>query len=163
MTEQQIKQQAHDDVTRDIETEAVNKADDCVRLCQPSNRKVDLAPMFKNNSEAAKAVLQFQTALNVIWQNIRYDIPYAVKNKQYMNVVGMVLGYVMAGVISGMVTEGLLKDDDEPEDVAQRLGYYATTQFVDSIPIVGGNLENCLYWNFCCKDCFLQQDFHFQE
>lgn len=141
MTEQQIKQQAHDDVTRDIETEAVNKADDCVRLCQPSNRKVDLAPMFKNNSEAAKAVLQFQTALNVIWQNIRYDIPYAVKNKQYMNIVGMVLGYVMAGVISGMVTEGLLKDDDEPEDVAQRLGYYATTQFVDSIPIVGGNLD----------------------
>ncbi len=141
MTEQQIKQQAHDDVTRDIEAEAVNKADDCVRLCQPSNRKVDLAPMFKNNSEAAKAVLQFQTALNVIWQNIRYDIPYAVKNKQYMNVVGMVLGYVMAGVISGMVTEGLLKDDDEPEDVAQRLGYYATTQFVDSIPIVGGNLD----------------------
>lgn len=142
LTEEQIKQQAHDDVAKNIEEEAVNKADDCVRLCQPSNRKVDLAPMFKNNSEAAKAVLQFQTALNVIWQNIRYDIPYAAKNKQYMNIVGMVCGYVMAGVMSGMVCEGLLGgDDDEPEDIAKKLGYYATTQFIDSVPIVGGNLD----------------------
>lgn len=141
MTEEQIKQQAMDDVAQDIEEAAVLKADDCVRLCQPSNRNVDLAPMFKNNSEAAKAVLQFQTALNVIWQNIRYDIPYAMRKKEWKQVVGMILGYVMAGVMSGVVCSGLLKDDDEPEDTAKRLGYYATTQFLDSVPIVGGNLE----------------------
>lgn len=141
LTEEQLRQQAHDDVTQDIEAAAVLKADDCVRLCQPSNRNVDLAPMFKNNSETAKAVLQFQTALNVIWQNIRYDIPYAVRNKEYKQIIGMILGYLMAGVMSGVVCSGLLKDDDEPEDTAKRLGYYATTQFLDSIPIVGGNLE----------------------
>lgn len=144
LSEEEINRMAMDDVMSDIEIQAVNKADDCVRLCQPSARKVDLAPMFKNNSEAAKAVLQFQTALNVIWQNIRYDIPYAVKNQQYSNIVGMVLGYVMAGVISGVVTKGIAGgDDDEPDakEVAKRLAFYSTTQFVDSVPIMGGTLD----------------------
>ena len=141
MTEDQINQQAMEDVAKDIEEAAVLKADDCVRLSQPSNRNVDLAPMFKNNSEAAKAVLQFQTALNVIWQNIRYDIPYAMRNKEYKQVVGMILGYVMAGIMSGVVCSGLLKDDDEPEETAKKLGYAATTQFLDSFPIIGGNLD----------------------
>ena len=143
LTEDKLRQQAMDDVMMDIEKAAVDKADDCVRLCQPSNRNVDLSPMFKNNSEAAKAVLQFQTALNVIWQNIRYDIPYAVRNKEYANIVGMVLGYVMAGIISGVVTEGLKGkgDNDDPEEIAKKIGYYSTTQFLDSVPIVGGNLD----------------------
>ena len=146
LTEEQIRQQAMDDVLMDIERQAVNKADDIVRLCQPSNRKVDLAPMFKNNSEAAKAVLQFQTALNVIWQNIRYDIPYAVRNKQYSNIIGMVLGYVMAGVMSGIVTKGLLSGsgDDEPDEIAKRLAFYSTTQFIDAVPIMGGTLESVM-------------------
>ena len=141
LTEEQLQQMAHEDVSRNIEEAAILKADDCVRLCQPSNRQVDLAPMFKNNSEAAKAVLQFQTALNVIWQNIRYDIPYAMKKGEYKQVVGMLLGYLMAGIMSGVVCSGLGKDDDDPEELAKKLGYYATTQFLDSVPIVGGNLD----------------------
>ena len=141
LTEDQLAQSAADDVAQNIEEEAVRKADDVVRLCQPSNRNADLSPMFKNSSEAVKAVLQFQAALNVIWQNIRYDIPYALKNHEYKNVVGMVTGYVMAGIMSGLVVEGLGGDDDEPEDKAKKTAYFATTQFLDSIPIVGSKID----------------------
>ena len=143
LSEEEIRSQAEEDVNMDIEQEAVNRADDKTRLSQPSSRSVDLAPMFKNSSEVAKAVLQFQSALNVIWQNIRYDIPYAVRNKEYKQIVGMVLGYVMAGVMSGLVNSGL-GDKDDPEEVAKQLSYFATTQFVDSVPLVGSSLDTLM-------------------
>jgi hypothetical protein len=55
----------------DMEYEAVARADDIVRLTQPSSRDTDQAPMFKNTPQAIKAILQFTQSLNVIWQNIR--------------------------------------------------------------------------------------------
>ena len=57
-----------------IDYEAVARADDAVRRMQPSSRQAGLAPMYKNNHELAKALLQFQSPLNVIWQQWRYDI-----------------------------------------------------------------------------------------
>lgn len=132
----ELEAQARAEVEDDIEAMSVNKADDCTRLCQPSNRKVDLAPMFKNGSELQKAVLQFQTALNVIWQNIRYDIPYAVRNQQYKQIVGMTLGYVMAGIAMGVLADGFGGDEDAVEKL-RRFTYYSLTQFTDSAPVVG--------------------------
>lgn len=126
----------------EIEKAAVLFADDCTRLCQPSDRKVDLAPLFKSSgpgSEIGKAFLQFQTSLNVIWQNLRYDLPYAVRQKQFKQVVGMILGYVFAGLLVGSITEGYGGDDEEEKKKAWRkFVYYGTTQFTDAIPVIGG-------------------------
>ena len=126
-----------------IESMAIKYADDCVRQAQPSSRKADLAPLFKQNSEAWKALLQFQTSLNVIWQNIKYDIPYAVKNKAYGRIVGIISGYVIAGILMNFVTEGIGGgDDDEREAGALRdLLYYSTTQFTDAVPIIGSAIS----------------------
>lgn len=132
-----LEAQARAETDEDIETMAVNKADDATRLCQPSNRKVDLAPMFKNGSELQKAVLQFQTALNVIWQNIRYDLPYAVRTKQYKQIVGMTMGYVMAGIAMGLLADGLGDDDEDEAQKVRNFVWYSTTQFTDSMPVVG--------------------------
>lgn len=132
-----LEAQARAETDDDIETMAVNRADDATRLCQPSNRKVDLAPMFKNGSELQKAVLQFQTALNVIWQNIRYDLPYAVRTKQYKQIVGMTMGYVMAGIAMGLLADGLGDDDEDEAQKVRNFVWYSTTQFTDSMPIVG--------------------------
>lgn len=130
----------------DLEKEAVHYADDCTRLCQPSNRSVDLAPLFKNkekNSEIGKAVLQFQTSLNVIWNNIRYDIPYAVRQKKFKQIAGMIFGYIFAGILVNSITEGykVNEEDDEEKQQLDRLRkflYYSTTQFTDAIPVIGG-------------------------
>jgi len=117
--------------------EAVARADDAVRRMQPSSRATDLAPIFKNRNEAANAILQFQAALNVIWQNIRYDLPLAVKEKQVMTAVGMVTGYAMAGIGLGVLLDD--DDDDEKQERSTALWilYNSMTQFTDAVPVIG--------------------------
>lgn len=152
MTNDQIKAEAESRLMDEdeIERQAVLYADDCTRLSQPSNRKVDLAPLFKQGGEIAKAFLQFQTSLNVIWQNIRYDLPYAVRQKKFQQVTGMLLGYIFAGILVNAITEGFKpeKDDEKKKAAALRkFMYYSTTQFTDAIPVIGSlvtNLDNKL-------------------
>ena len=124
----------------EIEKKAVEYADDCIRLCQPSNRSVDLSPLFKNGSELQRAFLQFTTSLNVIWQNIRYDIPYAVKNRMFKNIAGMIAGYTLAGAALGLLA-GDMPDGDDTEDEKnrkiKRLIFDSTTQFTDAVPLIG--------------------------
>ena len=144
-SKEQIEAQAKQELMEDIETEAVRYADDCTRACQPSSRLTDLAPLFKNSGEAMKAFLQFQTSLNVIWQNIRYDIPYNVRQKEFKKVVGTVCGYVLAGIFMNSVMEGIGGDDDDDETQALRnLLYYSTTQFTDAIPMIGSDITNMM-------------------
>jgi len=117
--------------------EAVARADDMVRRLQPSSRKTDIAQMFKDRNEIVSAVLQFQVSLNTIWQNLRYDIPLAIKEKQIGTLVGMVTGYALAGICLG-----LLHDDDDEEEKRNRnwttwLLYNSLTQFTDSVPVIG--------------------------
>jgi len=121
------------------DAEAVARADDAVRRMQPSSRAADLAPLFKGRNEVTNALLQFQTALNVIWQNIRYDLPLAVKNKQVMTVAGMVTGYMMAGICMGMLSEigNDDDDDDDEEKTARKIIFYSLTQFTDAVPVIG--------------------------
>ncbi len=125
----------------DIELRAVKAADDVTRLCQPSNRLTDLAPLFKERgkgTEALKILTQFQTSLNVIWQNIRYDLPQAVRDKEWSTVVGMIGGYVAAGVAVNLMTQGFGGgDDDDAESKMRTLVYYGMTQFTDAVPLVG--------------------------
>jgi len=145
MSAEQIEAQARKELEADIETAAVRYADDCTRQCQPSSRATDLAPLFKNSSEAMKAFLQFQTSLNVIWQNIRYDIPYAIRQKQFKRIAGTVCGYVFAGIFMNSVMSGIKGDDDDDETQALRnLIYYSTTQFTDAIPMIGSDITNAM-------------------
>lgn len=142
-TQEQIEAAAMQAMVDDVEKRAVEYADNCTRQCQPSNRAADIAPLFKNSSEAWKAYLQFQTSLNVIWNNIRYDLPYAVKNKQFYRIAGCITGYVAAGIMMNAVMEGWSNDDDDKEGAALRdFIYYSTTQFTDSVPMIGNILTN---------------------
>lgn len=144
LTMEQINKKADKMTEDEVIRQSVEYADDCTRACQPSTRAVDLAPLFKAkgpNSEVVKALLQFQTALNVIWQNIRYDIPYAVKNKQYSRMVQTILGIVFAGILMNAIVNH--PDDDEDEaDKVRNFIWYSTTQFTDAIPVIGQMTSN---------------------
>ncbi|MBP5793215.1 MAG: hypothetical protein J6W46_06185, partial [Spirochaetaceae bacterium] len=146
LTPEQIEAKAREELLQDIEIAAVQYADDCTRQCQPSSRTTDLAPLFKNSSEAMKAFLQFQTSLNVIWQNIRYDLPYAIKQKQFNRIAGTICGYVFAGIFMNSVMDGVSGDDDDDKEMQalRNLIYYSTTQFTDAIPIMGSEITNTM-------------------
>lgn len=147
-TAEQIEALARKAMVDDVEKRAIEYADDCTRACQPSNRKVDIAPLFKNSSEAMKAYLQFQTSLNVIWQNLRYDLPYNLKKKQFAQITGCIIGYALAGIFMNSVMNGLGGDDDDDgnkaDDILRNEIYYATTQFTDAIPMIGGDITNTM-------------------
>ena len=160
MTPDQMEAQARKEIMEDIEVEAVRYADDCTRQCQPSSRAADLAPLFKEKSEALKAFLQFQTSLNVIWQNIRYDMPYAVRNKQFQRIAGTIMGYVFAGIFMNSVMDGVTSgaDDDDDKDLQalRNLVFYSTTQFTDAIPMIGSEVTNTMDQIITGKRGFMQ-------
>lgn len=143
LSESQIEAEAQKALI-DPEKAAVDYADDCTRQCQPSNRSVDIAPLFKNSSEAMKAYLQFQTSLNVIWQNLRYDIPYDIRNKAGWRIAGTILGYTLAGIFMNSVMEGYDGGDDDDKEKIKQAIYYATTQFTDAVPMIGSELTNTM-------------------
>jgi hypothetical protein len=94
------------------QVKAASYVDDIIEKTQPSGRAETISPMFKGNGEFAKAFLQFQQYLNIIWQQTRYDLPVLVRRKQYKQAAGQVMGYAMAGLAVGLITIGF-DDDDE--------------------------------------------------
>jgi len=121
--------------------QAVKKADDVVLRTQPSSRPEDLAPLFKQGGEALKAFTQFQTALNVIWKNVVFDVPLFIRQGEYGKAIGQSVGYIMAGALLNAVMEGFNDDDDEAQK-AKKLLYWSFTQFTDSVPLIGTLVNN---------------------
>ena len=115
---------------------AAHYADNFIRDTQPTGDVTELAPLFKSKNAFAQAFTQFQVSLNVIWNNITYDLPKAVKHHEFAKAAGIVFGYALAGMLLNLVQDGF-DEDDEPEDIAKQLAYAATTQFTQSVPLLG--------------------------
>lgn len=125
----------------EIDLKATQWADDVLVRTQPSGRAEELAPLFREGGEALRMLLQFQSSLNVIYNNIRHDLPNAIKNKQYARAAGIITGYALAGFAVGAITEGFGDDDDDTSDKVRKGVYYAFTQYTDSVPIINGIVD----------------------
>ena len=128
----------------EIDRAASRYADDVLVRTQPSGRAEELAPLFREGGEALRLLLQFQSSLNVIYNNLRHDLPNAIKNKQYKRAAGIVTGYALAGIMTGLVTEGFDGGDDEPDtaDKVKKTIYFAFTQGTDSVPVINGMVNS---------------------
>lgn len=120
---------------------AAHYADNFIRDTQPTGDVTELAPLFKSKNAFAQAFTQFQVSLNVIWNNITYDLPKAVKHHEFAKATGIVFGYAFAGILLNLAQEGV-DEDDEPEDIAAKLAYAATTQFTQSTPLLGSLVDS---------------------
>jgi hypothetical protein len=119
-----------------IEAEAVRFADQVVRDTQPSNRKADLAPLLRNRSPVAQIFLQFQVPLSVIFQNLVFDMPNAVKNGNIFQALTTVGIYAVTAAVVGILTE----DDDEDKFDPAVMGINAAAGLIESIPVIGGGM-----------------------
>lgn len=129
--------------TETAESMAVKAADDLVLKVQPTGDKTEYASMFRTENEFAKAILQFTTSLNVIWNNITADLQGYLRNKEYGKVVGTLTGYALAGLLLGVALTGF-DDDDDAVDKARKVGYFTITQFLDSVPWIGSMVNETL-------------------
>jgi hypothetical protein len=124
----------------DIKVKAVQYADTITNNIEPNSDPAHLAKMFKGNSTLLNAFLQFQQSLNTIWQMYRYDMPYQWNNKRKMTAIRNIISMTMCGILFGWIRSGF-DDDDDGEDKAKKLAFYATTQFLESIPLLGSEVS----------------------
>ena len=122
------------------ETAAIQKADEFILRTQPTGDVTELASLFRNQNEAAKTILQFQTSLNVIWNNLTANVVGMARQKKYAQVIGTFAGYAIAGLVLGMVQEGY-DDDEETKTKVLKSFYWSLTQGLDSVPIVGSVVD----------------------
>lgn len=122
------------------EAAAIQKADEFILRTQPTGDVTELASLFRNQNEAAKTILQFQTSLNVIWNNLTANVVGMARQKKYSQIIGTFVGYAVAGLVLGMVQDGY-DDDDETKDKVLKSLYWSLTQGLDSVPIVGSVVD----------------------
>lgn len=129
------------DDTAAAETAAIKAADDLVYEIQPVADKTEVARLFRSNNAILKMFLQFQQAMNVVYNNVSTDTHQQWKNRKadsevIKRIIGRLIGYAGAGIILGLVQQGFDDDDDDLDKIG-KLAYWGISQGVDSIPVVG--------------------------
>lgn len=130
---------------------AAQKADEFVYETQPLSDKTELAPFFKEGGEGRKLLTAFQTSLNVVWNNITFDIPQQLgisgrnfkeklQNGEFAHAIGMIVGYAVSGTLLLLVTEGF-DDDDDDKDKIKKIVYSWFNQPVAAIPLVSNGID----------------------
>lgn len=115
-------------------------ADRFIIQTQPTSEEADRAPMYRNPDVFKQVVLQFTQPLNVIWNNIRHDIPQAAREEEYGKILRYITAYAMSGVaISAIaVLRGRGPEEPDEEKWARYWIHAGTSQFTDAIPFIGG-------------------------
>ena len=127
--------------TATAEQFAVTKADEFILQTQPVGDSTEIASMFRSKSEVAKTLLQFQTSLNVVWNNLTANTIGYARNNKMASAVGMIIGYSVAGILLGLVQNGF-DDDDDSGDKAKKLAYWSVSQLLGSTPIFGSTADS---------------------
>lgn len=123
---------------------AMEKADDIILMTQPTSRGVDLAPVYRDKNPYVQAIFQFTQALNVVYQNIWYDLPAAVKAHQLKQAIGIAVAYIISGTLLQAMITRPPRDDEPPEEKAKRYAFWAFSQATDSIPLIGEDVTRIL-------------------
>jgi len=127
----------------DIKVKAAQYADTITKNIQPSSDPAHLAKMFKGNSTLLNSFLQFQQALNTIWQMNRYDMPYHFNSQRKMTAIRNIISMTMCGIFFGLIRSGF-DDDDDGKDKAKKIAFYGSTQFLESVPLLGGEVSRAM-------------------
>ena len=131
-----------------ISSEAVRVADDAVLATQPVQRKSEMSRLFRSDNEFARLLTQFTSSLNVVFQNIFFDIPMAYRNRQWGKFWGTIAAYALSGALLFLIREEPWKDsDDDGEEEFQwrQLIYSFFSQAVDSVPLISDSVSQMVY------------------
>lgn len=124
----------------DIEEEARAYADEVVIRTQPSSENMFRSPIYRNMNTFMQLVFQFTQPLNVIWNNVRYDMPQALREREFGKFMGYMMGYILSGIAVGAIRAARGRGPDEDDDDRVKVGYWTHalgSQFFESVPIAG--------------------------
>jgi hypothetical protein len=120
-----------------MEQAAIKEADRITIESQPTGRRADVSPAFKSHSEIQKFLLQFQSPLNVVYNQLFHDVPADIAEGRIGRAAAIVGGYLATGAILGLIAAPRSDDDDAVKKLRDALGG-ALRQPFDAIPLAGG-------------------------
>jgi hypothetical protein len=114
-------------------------ADMRVMELQPSSDEENRSPIYRNTNSLKQALFRFTQPLNVLWNNLVYDMPDAVKNRQTERFAGFAASLVLSGIAAGAVRalRGNGPEDGDADEWAKWIAWQSTTQITDPIPLFG--------------------------
>ena len=141
--------------TDEADKAASKAADEVVYRTQPTGTKTENARMYRSGNAILRLLLQFQSAMNVVWNNVTGDMKLDFDKarrgdkKAVQRIIGHTVGYAMAGIILGAIQEGFKdKDDDDEERLNARRVFtvldWALSQPVESAPFLGSILSDAM-------------------
>ena len=131
------------DATAENIRKAVQIADEYTQETQPQSDKTELAPLYKNKNEMLNILLQFQTSLNVVWNNIAYDTVNNFKKGDFRTALGTMAGYATAGALLSLAHGDFQPDDDDDDYSFWRTFLYSTmSQGIESIPVFSSYIDS---------------------
>jgi hypothetical protein len=121
-----------------INKKAKEAADRFIIQTQPTSESHYRSPMYRNMTPFKQLVLQFTQPLSVIYNNLRHDVPDAVREHEYGRAVGIITAYGLSGLAMGLVGVVRNRGPEDDEEARRRYWLHAwTSQYTDSIPLVG--------------------------
>jgi hypothetical protein len=119
------------------EVKAIAAADEATLRSQPSARVQDMAQIYRMG-EVAKWFTMFTSELNAIWNRLTFDVPLALRRKEFLRAIADVTSIAMAGMVIALVSGALQGDDEEKKRKRLLLGLAG--EFIESWPIVGNDV-----------------------
>jgi hypothetical protein len=116
---------------------AIVQADRVTIETQPTGRRADVSPVFKDQAEVTKFLTQFQGPMNVIYNQLFKDIPAEIASGHIGRAAAIASGYLATGAILAVIAAPR-DDDDDKMALLRRIISGALRQPLDSIPMVGG-------------------------
>jgi len=122
--------------TQGDEAAAIKAADAAAMRSQPSARVQDMAEIYRQG-EVMKWFTMFTSELSVIWNRLTFDVPLALRRKEFMRAILDLTALAMAGVCISIASGALIGDDEEKK---KKLALGASAEFIESIPIFGNDI-----------------------
>lgn len=129
------------------DAEAVHQADMVILQTQPSSDDMFRSPLYRDVESWKAVLLQFTQPLNVIWNQLRYDVPEALRERELGRFFGVITSYALSGLAIGLIKMipvvgggGGPPEGADKEELERYFASYLFSQFTDSIPIIGSDV-----------------------
>ena len=123
-----------------LHIQAVNKADEITLKVQPTWQPEYIAPALRSKNGMMKIITQFMEPMNVVYNQLRHDVPDSIADGHLMKAAGIVTSLMAVGAIYGLIRAPQEDDDDATQKMKDVFAGIAK-EGIDSILFVGPILD----------------------
>jgi hypothetical protein len=124
---------------------AITWADDIISETQPDLNDIELSPGYRGNNQLGKILLRFSQPLNVVWQNLTYDLIIS-KDKGMRKIIGTIVPMALANFFVALIRGQMQPPEDKTDESMARYvaGVFldlTVGNFTEAVPLVSEEVE----------------------